>query len=85
MTHSRREIYLPHVLLNDIQGDVQMETLLQILAQHHLVLGIRANGSLRVRRLGQRTLHPDLAQLVARHEDTLRAVVLAHRAKGQRA
>ena len=80
MMHSRREIYRPRDLLHDVQGDVDMVTVLTILDQHRVVLGIRSTGRLRARRLGERTLHPDLVQLIARHEDTLLAVVTAHRA-----
>ena len=81
MPHPRRERYSPKDLLPAVQGDRHLETVLGILAQHRVVLGIRANGTLRARKLGDRTLHPDLAQLVARHAAALLTVVKAQQQK----
>jgi hypothetical protein len=82
MTHPRRKRYHPRDLLHDVQGDAQLSTVLTILEQNGIVLGLRTNGMLRVRILGRRTLPLDLAQLVARWQEDLLAVVRAHQAEG---
>ena len=74
----RAERYSARVLLDDVQEDPRMTTVLAILAQHQVTLSLRANGELRARILGRRGMHPDLARLVWLHAEALLAAVKAH-------